>query len=55
MVLSELNAWSCIIRDIRDNSQYDNTITLMGKRTLRVHGCQLGGGICGDQTWTLGR
>jgi uncharacterized protein (DUF2147 family) len=46
------NAWSGVIRDLRDNSQYDGTITLMDARTLRVHGCEPGGGMCGDQTWT---
>lgn len=45
------NAWSGLIRDIRDNSPYDGTITLLDKSTLRVHGCQPGGGMCGDQTW----
>lgn len=46
------NAWSGIIRDVRDNSQYDGTITLLDARTLKVHGCITGGGFCGDQTWT---
>jgi uncharacterized protein (DUF2147 family) len=46
------NAWTGVIRDIRDNSQYDGTISLIDERTLRVHGCVTGGGMCGDQTWT---
>jgi uncharacterized protein (DUF2147 family) len=46
------NAWSGVIRDSRDNSQYDGTITLLDANTLRVHGCEPGGGMCGDQTWT---
>jgi uncharacterized protein (DUF2147 family) len=46
------NAWSGVIRDIRDNSEYDGTITLLDRSTLRVHGCLSGTGMCGDQTWT---
>lgn len=48
-------AWSGEIRDIRDNSRYDGTISLVDAGTLRVHGCVPGGGMCGDQTWTRAR
>ena len=49
------NAWSGIILDARDNSRYDGTITLLDERTLKVHGCITGGGMCGDQTWIRAR
>lgn len=46
------NVWSGVIRDLRDNSQYDGTITLLDASTLEVRGCEPGGGMCGGETWT---
>jgi uncharacterized protein (DUF2147 family) len=48
-------AWSGEIRDIRDNSKYDGTISIVEEGKLLVHGCVPGGGMCGDQTWTRAR
>ena len=49
------NAWTGRINDSRSGSVYDGTISLVDERTLKVHGCMQGGGMCGDQAWTRAR
>ena len=49
------DAWTGVIRDLRDNSNYDGTISIVDAGKLLVHGCVQGGGLCGDQTWTRAR
>jgi len=49
------SGWSGVIRDLRDNSKYDGTLSLVDEGKLLVHGCVQGGGMCGDETWTRAR
>ncbi|HWG05904.1 MAG TPA: DUF2147 domain-containing protein [Beijerinckiaceae bacterium] len=51
----EGSGWTGVIRDLRDNSRYDGTISVVDEGRLLVHGCVQGGGMCGDQTWTRAR